>query len=274
MVKSVILIHGLFMSPSSWGPWVKYLTDKGFKVYAPGYPFHEGEAAELRGRWEKGEGKVVEGYEVEMKLEFPKLTLEQVVERYVRFIDGLEEKPIAIGHSMGGLVAQKLLALDKVAGVVAVSSAAPKGVACFKWSFIKANLPVVNPLKGDSLFMPNVEWFNYGFCNNLSREDAKKLFDQTAVPESRNIPRSSTGAQGAVDFKKAHAPLLFIGGENDHIVPCTLNESNFEAYKDKNSVREMKIFAGRDHSICLSQGWEEVASFICEWLAKVKLVEG
>ena len=73
-----------------------------------------------------------------------------------------------------------------------------------------------------------------------------------------------------VDFKKPHNPILIIAGEQDNIIPSSLNKKNFEAYKDKNSRTDYREFAGRTHYICGQQNWEEVASFIKEWIEGLK----
>ena len=69
-----------------------------------------------------------------------------------------------------------------------------------------------------------------------------------------------------IDFAKPHAPLLFIAGEKDHIIPKELNKKNFEAYKDPNSVRGFKEFKDRGHFICGDRNWEEVATYAYNWL--------
>jgi esterase/lipase len=87
------------------------------------------------------------------------------------------------------------------------------------------------------------------------------------VPESRNIPRSMlTDAYGKINFKLPHKPLLFIAGEKDNIIPSSLNKTNFNAYKDKNSIKEFKEFAGRTHYICGQKNWEEIADYIHNWV--------
>jgi alpha-beta hydrolase superfamily lysophospholipase len=89
------------------------------------------------------------------------------------------------------------------------------------------------------------------------------------VPESRNIPRSSTGKSGKIDFVKPHAPLLIIAGEKDNIIPSSLNRKNFLAYKNKNSKIDFKEFPGRTHYICGQENWQEVASYIETWIASL-----
>ncbi len=97
-------------------------------------------------------------------------------------------------------------------------------------------------------------------------EETEIEYDKFVVPESRDIPRRSTGNNGKIDFSKPHSPLLFIAGEKGHIIPASLNRKNFNAYKDKNSKSDFKMFTGRTHYICRQKNWEEVVDYITTWL--------
>ncbi len=88
------------------------------------------------------------------------------------------------------------------------------------------------------------------------------------VPESRQVPRESTGRVGRIDFRKQRPPLLLIAGSQDHIVPATLNQSNYAKYKASPARTEFKEFSGRDHFIIGEPGWEEVAGYTLTWLAQ------
>lgn len=250
--KSIVLIHGLFQNPQSWLEWKLYFESKGYHVYTPAYPYHEGDPASLRKNINPALGK---------------LTLQQVTESLADFISRLPEKPILIGHSMGGLLVQKLVNMNKGAAGVCIDAAPPKGIFSFKWSFLSCNLPTINPFRGNAVCLPSVKWFHKAFCNTMTMEQTQKAYDAFVVPESRNIPRKSIGKQGKVDFKKPHVPLLFIAGEKDNIIPASLNRKNFKAYKDKNSPIALKEFAGRTHYICGQENWQEVAEYIAVWLA-------
>lgn len=171
---------------------------------------------------------------------------------------------------MGGLAVQKLIELDKGVAGICISPAPPKGIFSFKWSFLKANLPTINPFKGNSACLPTVKWFHYAFCNTMTMEQTRLIYEKFVVPESRNIPRSSTKKDGKIDFKKQHRSLLFIAGEKDHIIPSSLVNKNFRAYKDKNSRIDFKEFAGRTHYICGQKNWEKVATYIYEWITNLK----
>jgi len=249
--KTIVLVHGLFVNPQSWNRWKAWFEDKGYTVHAPANPLHSGDPASLRTNPDGALGK---------------LNFEDVVHNLVRFIDALPEKPILIGHSLGGLAVQKLIAMGKGVAGVLIDGAAPAGIITFKWSFVKSNFPVINPLKGNTPFYPTKKWFHYTFGNTLTREESDQVFEKYVVPESRNIARGTLKSFAKIDFKQPHAPLLFIAGEKDHIIPAALNKKNFNAYKHAGSKRAYKEFAGRSHYTVGEKGWEEVAGYVLNWL--------
>lgn len=249
--KTIVFIHGLFMNPISWNDWIKFYEAKGYKCYAPAYDYHDGSPDSLRNK---------------SNPELRNLTFGKIIDSLSAFIDKLQEKPILIGHSMGGLAVQKLIELNKGIAGICIDSAPPKGIISLKWSFLKSNLPILNPLKGNSTYLPTLKWFHYAICNTMTIEQTQIEYDKFIIPESRNIPRSTTQNEGKIDFKKPHNPLLIIAGEKDTIIPSSLNKKNFKAYKDPNSIINFKEFSGRTHYICGQKNWEEVAQFISEWL--------
>ncbi len=252
--KTVVFTHGLFVNPKSWSHWKAHFEAKGYTCHTPANPYHEGKPAEL---WKN------------INPALAKVTFEDVVNNVAAFIDTLPVKPVIIGHSLGGLTVQKLISMDKAEAGVCIDGAAPPGIITTEWSFWKSNFPVINYLKGDSVFMPDKKWFHYTFCNTMSQEDSDKAFDEFVVPESRNIPRGTLKSFAKIDMKKPHQPMLFIAGEKDHIVPPSLNLKNFRAYKDTGSNREYKEFKGRGHYTCGAPGWQEVADYALNWLSKI-----
>jgi pimeloyl-ACP methyl ester carboxylesterase len=197
------------------------------------------------------------------------LTLTQVVEAIDARVAALGTKPVLIGHSMGGLIAQLLVAKGRAAAAVLIDSAAPTGVAYLSWSFLKSNWPIVSPFASESEpFLPSIDQFAYAFAHTLERESLVELYNSQVVPESRGVGRGPLGAQGAVDFSKPHAPLFFVSGALDHIIPPGLNVANMKKYRDPSSVREHKLYPGRTHSIIVQAGWEEVASDVEAFVLK------
>lgn len=252
--KTIVLIHGLFVNNTSWTAWKTYFEAKGYTVYTPANPGHDGDPAALR------------------KNIHPQLTetgFEDVVMNIVKLIDTLPEKPIVVGHSLAGLVVQKLIEMDKAVAGISIDGAPPKNVFA-PLATIKVVLPVVNFFKGNSAFLGSREWYHNAFFNNYSRQESDKLFDEIAVPESRKIARDTLLKSFAkVDFKKPHKPLLFIGGEKDNIFSSAFTKRIAGSYKDKNSIVDFKEFKGRSHFICGEEGWQEVADHIISWMEKL-----
>ena len=211
-------------------------------MLCPAFPFHEGKPEDLRSKINSALGYV---------------TFNEVIDSLSTFIDNLPEKPILIGHSMGGLAVQKLIQMNKGVAGVCIDPAPPKNIFCFKWSFLKANLPTVNPFKGNSVCKPTIKWFHYAFCNTMNLEQTEIEYNKFVVPESRNIARSSVRNDGKINFSNPHNPLLIIAGEKDNIIPSSLVKKNFNAYRNKTSKTAFKEFPGRTHYICGQKNWKK-----------------
>jgi hypothetical protein len=69
-----------------------------------------------------------------------------------------------------------------------------------------------------------------------------------------------------IDFSSPHPALLLVAGSNDHLIPASLNQTNFKKYKSSPSITDFKEFAGRTHFTIGQPGWEEVAGYIATWL--------
>jgi alpha-beta hydrolase superfamily lysophospholipase len=230
---------------------VTHFKAQGYKCLAPDWPGRNLPIEVLRRQHHNAE--------------LGQLTLSRVVNHYVDTINALDEKPILIGHSMGGLIVQLLLQKGLAAAAVAIDSAPPMGVFSTKWSFLKSNWPHITPFVAQSSpIAMTFERFQYTFVNGFSLAEQRAAFDRYVVPESRRIPRDSLMA--GIDFKKPHEPLLLIAGSADNIIPASLNKSNQEKYKSTISVTDFKEFAGRTHFIVGQKNWQEVADYILAWL--------
>jgi pimeloyl-ACP methyl ester carboxylesterase len=249
----VVLIHGMFMTALCWEKWVERFEKAGRRAEALEWPGREAPIEELRARHPD---PVLGG-----------LGLVDVVTAHADVIRAMDDRPVLIGHSMGGLVVQLLLGQGLGLAGVAVDSAPPRGVVTTKSSFLKANWPMIDPfVPSRRPHMITSEQFAYAFGNTLSEADQRDAYDRYVVPESRRVPRQSLGSAGRVDFVAPHAPLLLIAGGKDHIIPAALNEANLARYRSTASVTELKEFPGRDHLTITEAGWEEVADFALDWL--------
>jgi pimeloyl-ACP methyl ester carboxylesterase len=127
---TLLSAHGMYMNGKSWAPWVELAREAGFEPLVPSWPYHDGEPAELRRHIDPQLGR---------------LTFGQVVRHYTEVIGTLAEPPLVIGHSVDGLVVQRLLNGGLVKAGVSISSAPPRGFVSLDPHFFRANLPHVNP---------------------------------------------------------------------------------------------------------------------------------
>ena len=70
-----------------------------------------------------------------------------------------------------------------------------------------------------------------------------------------------------VDFTNDdRAPLLFVAGGNDHILPPKVQRENYQKHSENSkAITAFKLFEGRDHLTCAEDGWEAVADFALNW---------
>ncbi len=162
---------------------------------------------------------------------------------------------------------QILLQRDVAAAGVAIDPASPQGVLTTAWSYLRANFPTINPLVPVTRPIEmSFERFQYAFVNTLPMDQQRAAYDRYVVPESRGVPTQSLTSVARIDFRKTHAPLLITAGEKDHIIPASLNRTNYERYKAGQSVTDFKVFPGRDHFVIGEPGWQEVADYTLSWL--------
>lgn len=252
--KQIVFIHGMYLNGTSWQSWVDRAAGRGYRGHAPSWPYHSGEPADLREHIDPALGK---------------LTFGAITDHLKSFIDALPERPILIGHSIGGLAVQKLVNDGYAAAGVSISPAPPRGVFTADPHFVRANFPHVNPLSGNKPVIMTKPRFQYTFCNTMSAADSDEAFQRYVVPESRNIPRSTLTSQARIDFRKPHVPLLLIAGDQDRLTPLPMIRRNARAYRAVGSVVDFHEFTGRSHFICNQQGWEAVADDAFDWLDAV-----
>ncbi len=257
--KTILFIHGMYLTPKSWEDWEPYFQAQGFTTYNPPWPYHE--------------TSVIEQNAIHPSASLGTLTLSDLLQYYRDYIATLDEPPILIGHSMGGLIAQLLLGEGIVAGAVAIDSAPPQGVISTAPAFLKANLPHLNPLlKAEKPTKLTFKQFQFGFVNGWPLEAQQQAYAEFAVPESRRVGRSTLTTTAKIKPRIARQPLLLIAGGNDHTIPAGLTYSNFSKYENSPGITDYKKFAERTHFIIKQEGWTEVADYVIDWIEENKKV--
>jgi len=251
MKPKIIFIHGMFLTARSWEPWQHHFDILGYETEAPPWPFHDAEPSRLRAKIPAALGQ---------------LTLADLHSYYRGIVEQEETPPIVIGHSLGGLLAQKLAADGLVSAAIGIASVAPNRMLAFDWGFLRNSASITNPFAGDDPYEITPEGFHHNFANTLGVTESNALYTRYAVHESRQVLRGILGAEGHIDTTLPHPPLLLIGAEHDAIIPAALVRRNAHAYTDEGSHHEYLEMRGRDHLLCNTPGWEEIADTIAAWV--------
>lgn len=249
--RTIVFVHGMYMTSQCWARWVTRFEGRGYRCIAPNWPGRDEAVAALRAKHPDPA--------------LGRLTLSDVVGHFAGKLEAMDERPIIVGHSMGGLVVQLLLQRGLAAAGVAIDSAPPMGVFSTQWSFVKANWAHITPFAdlGRPVEM-SFERFGYAFVNGMSPTQQREAYETYVVPESRRVPREALTTR--IDFARPHAPLLLVAGSADNIIPASLNRSNHAKYGKSGSVTDFREFEGRTHFIIGQDGWEEVADHVLAWL--------
>ncbi|MEP6479396.1 MAG: alpha/beta hydrolase [Rhodoglobus sp.] len=260
----VVFIHGLWIHSSAWAPWIELFNSRGYDATTLGWP---------------GDADTVEATRANADA-LDDVGIEQICHHYADYIETLDAKPIVVGHSFGGLIAQELLANNLVTAAVAIDPAPIKGVKTLPFAQLRSGFPVLgNPANKKRTVSLTAKQFRYSFGNAVTEEESNALFEAWTIPgpgrplfedATANFVRNSPAR---VDTHEAvRGPLLLTSGTEDHTVPKAVTLEVFAMYKDSPaSVTEYHEFEGRGHSLTIDSGWKDVAEVTLDWLAAQKL---
>ena len=255
----VVFVHGLWLHATSWAPWHDRFAEAGYESFAPGWP---------------GDADTVEGCRADPG-SIANHGIDDVTSHYAAFIDQLPARPIIIGHSFGGMIAEKLLGMDYGAGAIGIDAAQIKGVLPLPLSSLHATLPVFkNPANKHKAVSLTAKEFHYAFGNALSEEDSDALYERWAIP----APAKPLFEAAAANFSlhspakvntgnEGRGPLLLTMGKQDHTVPEVITKSTLKQYRHSDAVTDLEEF-DRGHSLIIDSGWREVAEACLIWLNK------
>ena len=257
---SIVLVHGLWLSPRSWEGWKERFEGAGHRVVAPAWPRMNGDLENLR-----RDPSALNG-----------LGITEIVDHYAEVVRSLDRPPIVIGHSFGGLVAELLLDRGLGAAGVALSPAPVKGVLRLPLAQLRAASPALsNPVNLKRTVELTPKQFHYAFTNTMSDEQAKAAYDRYEVPGPGRVlfqaafANFNPNAPTKVDFHKDdRAPLLVIGNGADHTVPASVSREAAKRLGKSKAIVDYKEFPGRPHFTAGAPGWEEVADYALEWATR------
>jgi non-heme chloroperoxidase len=256
----VVFIHGLWLLPSSWANWADFFKQAGYSPLTPDWPDDPATIEEARAHPDV----------------LAKKTLKQVADHTTEVINGLEKKPVVMGHSTGGLLAQMLAGRGLAAVTVAIDPGVFRGVLPLPASVLKSSGPfLINPLNRGRAITLTFDQFVYAWANELEEKEAKELYDAFHVAGS-GVSLAQMGnanlnpwTESKVDSENPdRGPLLIIEGEEDHTVPWAIANAAYKRQKRNPGVTEIVKIPNRGHSLTIDHGWREVAETALDFVKR------
>jgi pimeloyl-ACP methyl ester carboxylesterase len=247
----VVFVHGLWLLSTSWQRWRELFEKNGYTTLAPGWP---------------DDPETVEEANRDPDV-FAHKKIKQVTDHYLHAIRQLKVKPIVVGHSFDGMIAQRLAGEGAAVVTVAIDPAPFRGVLALPLSALKAAFPVLeNPLNYGRAVALTYDQFRYAFANTVDEDEAHRLFETFAVPASgAPVFQGATAnlnpwTEAQVDTKNPkRGPLLIISGQKDNTVPRDVANASYKIQAKNPSVTEIREIPNRGHSLTIDSGWREVA---------------
>lgn len=248
----VLFIHGLWMNASSWDPWVEEFDDNGYDSVRYHWP---GELA---------------GLDRLPAIEAPRVR--DLAEQLTGVIGTLDRKPIAIGHGIGGLLAQILVQQGSADAAISLAPA-PSGLAVAAAGFrLARNSPSLAWAATRARpVTPTLAAFAEAFANSVPAAEARLLFNRYFVAaRPRALVRSLIRSTASVrrGNHEGRGPLLLTAASRDKIIHEASVSALYRRYRRQqpDAVTDYKVFPGRAHSLVVDSGWPAVGGYCLDWL--------
>jgi pimeloyl-ACP methyl ester carboxylesterase len=256
----VVFIHGLWLLPSSWDRWATLFEEAGYAALTPDWPDDPGSIEAARAEPEVLANK----------------TLKQIADHTTDVIDGLHKKPVLIGHSTGGLLAEMLAGRGLAAATVAVDPGVFRGVLPLPLVVLRGVGPfLLNPFTRRRALTLTFDQFKYSWANALDEKEARELYDTFHVAGSgvalvqMGMANLNPWTESKVDTKNpARGPLLIIDGEKDQTVPWAIANAAYKLQKRNPGVTEIVKMPNRGHALVIDHGWREVAQTALDFVKR------
>jgi pimeloyl-ACP methyl ester carboxylesterase len=251
MSKTAVLIHGAFAGGWCFEDFAGALAARGWTCHAPDLRYH---------------GKPADGPD-------PRL-LETSIADYTAdmacFVGSLDEPPILIGHSMGGLIAQQLAAQGLGRGIVLLSSCAPRGIlpATEDERALAMGLMTAGPF-WTKVLAPSFEAAKRDSLAGLDPKAQRAVFDRLGSESGRALFElffwMFDGHRAtAVEPARVRCPVLVVAGGRDKVISPATGRGIAQLYGRRAMFHEV---AGRGHFLPLEPGWERLAHQCAEWMS-------
>ena len=253
--ETILMIHGMSGGEWCWYKYKPYFEDKGYKCITPVLRYHEN-----KDKYDKRLGNT---------------SILDYVSDIENDIKKLDETPILMGHSMGGLIAQILAARGLAKGIVLLTPAWPRGIFTIDFSalriFWRTVCRSIFSRKPSKLSFRKIV---YAMLEDLDDEEKRFVYDNLGYESVRTVFEIGLWfldykKATYVDEKKVNCPVLLLGGKWDRITSIKAIRKMAEKYNctETDVTRRYKEYESQSHWILGGPRCDEICDFIYnEWL--------
>jgi pimeloyl-ACP methyl ester carboxylesterase len=252
--ETLFMIHGMWGGPGYWDNFRGIFEPLGYRCLTTTLPYHDrapSDAADPR---------------------LGQTSIRDYADALEREIAMLDKRPILIGHSMGGLLAQMLAARGRARAAVLLAPASPAGIFALTPSVLRSFLPVMT--RWGCWRKPMRQPFAtavYSMLHLLPAAQQRRTYDRFVQESGRAAceiglwPLDPHGAS-RVDAQAVDCPLLVIAGAEDRITPAKVVQKVARKYGERATL---KVFPHHAHWLVEEPGWQDVAHDIADWLKQL-----
>ena len=253
MSETVVMIHGAFAGAWCFDNFADVFRTRGWTCHAPDLRFHG------------------LGPNLDPDPHLAMTSIRDYTEDMATFVGGLDESPILIGHSMGGLVAQQLAAKGLARGLVLLTPGAPWGIlpSTSDEMAVAIGLMGAGPFWTKSL-QPVFEVAAENSLNKLDSKSQRQVFDKFGPESGRALFELffwmfDVRCAAAVDTTKVKCPVLVISGSDDKLISAATGRRVGQLYGSNGTFHEAR---GHGHFLLLERGWEGIAERCADWISQ------
>lgn len=238
--RPVLFVHGYFATASVFTAWLPFFAARGVPAFA----------VNLRGRAGS-----------RMSSDLGRASIDDFVDDASTVAQSLGT-PVVVGHSMGGLIAQRLAERREVHAAVLISPAPPRGISVMSPRLAIKQLKYLPAIFRSRTVVPAREDLREIVFNRVPASMQDVILDEL-VPDSGRAGKEMSISGVPVDRDRIRCPMLVIGARDDHFIPVSIAERVAKRYG-----APIRILEGRGHMSVVEPGWEALAESVDQWIAE------
>ncbi len=250
MAKVAVLIHGMWATPDVWRNWRTFLEGHGWQTVAPALRHHDAPPSSPPAA-------------------LGTTSLRDYAADLAESLANLPEKPVVIGHSMGGLLALMLCARGLARAGVLLTPAPPAEVLALRpsnlWAFARIEMKWGWWRKPHRATL--AEALSHTFNTTDPGEGAERhatfVHDSGRALFEMGLPWLDSAKATKIDPRIVTVPLLFVAAQKDRLTPPDVVRRASQRFSH---VSDYVEYPGQGHWVLGQPGWERIADDTAVWL--------